>query len=60
MLFGFTTSQNVQKAIKIYQEEEKKSICHPKALLALGELYEKGTYLKKDTSKAIKYFKKCA
>lgn len=60
LLFGFTQSQNVTKALEIYFTESKKDKPHPTAFCALGQLYEEGRYLPKDLSKAVSYFKKSA
>ena len=60
MLFGFTRSENQPQAIEMYKLEADKQKCHPTALNALGEIYEKGKYVMKDLKKAVHYYKKSA
>jgi TPR repeat protein len=60
MLFGFTRSENPFAAIEMYRKEGEKSNCHPTALNALGEIYEKGKFVQKDLTKAVSYYRKSA
>ena len=44
--YGKGVKQNIQKAVKYYQQSAKKD--NPDALLILGKLYEKGQWINKD------------
>lgn len=58
MLFGFTRSQNVAMALKIYDEEAGRGNIF--AMNSLGTIYEEGKYVPKNLKKSIDYFLKSA
>jgi TPR repeat protein len=60
LLFGFTRPQEIQKAIRLYQDEASKEVVDPSAFNALGQIYEEGRFVAKDIKKAFFFYKKSA
>lgn len=58
LLRGEGVEQNVEEALGIYQGLiDSEAHDYEKAALAVGEIYEEGTYVEADAEKAISYYK---
>lgn len=51
-------NNNFEKAFNLYSQEAAKN--NPRALYALGKIYEKGKHVKRDINKMINYYTKAA
>ncbi len=54
MFFGFGKVKSIEGAISLY--EKSAELGNPKALMALGRIYENGIGTKPDKVKAVRYY----
>lgn len=54
LFFGFGSEQDIQKSLELYQKSAQ--LGNPKAMMALGRIYENGIGTKTDFDKAYSYY----